>query len=198
MHPVVEYRSPEVVLFHANRVLVLGMTQQAEYRMHYETALRDALRARGVDAFRSMDLFDLSLSAPGQTEADLDRMEGLLLDRDFDAILLTKLTPEEEGLASLKETIQELGKTYDRFRDDYLEHQGIFYNQEAPDGQKVYFAETSLYCICVGKERDLLWRSRVRLRHPRKAGRVIAGYVDWLTATLERQQLILGLPSQGD
>lgn len=197
VRPEASYRSPDVVLFHANRVLVLGMTQQADYRIQYETALRDALHSKGVDAFRSIDLFDLSFSAAEQSEADLDRVEGQLLDRDFDAILLTKLIPQEEGFASLKGTIQELGKTYDRFRDDYLVHQGIFYDQEAPQAKNIYFVETSLYCICVGKERDLLWRSRVRLRHPRRADRTIAGYVDWLIATLEQEQLILGLPAHG-
>jgi hypothetical protein len=198
LHPEASYRSPDVVLFHANRVLVLGMTRQMDYRMHYETAMRDALRARGVDAVRSIDLFDLSFSGSEQSETDLDRMEARLLDRDFDAILLTKLTPqEEEEVASLKGTLQELGKTYDRFRDDYLVHQGIFYNQEAPEGQKSYWVETSLYCICVGKARDLLWRSRVRLRHPRKAGKAIDHYVDWMMGALEREQLILGLPGHG-
>ena len=48
-----------------------------------------------------------------------------------------------------------------RFSNDYLEHQDIYYDPEYYDSFNIYHAETSLYCICVGKEINLIWRGEV-------------------------------------
>ena len=138
------YKNPDIVLFHANRVLVVGMTPDYGSRERFESQLKEEFNKRGTEAVRSIDLFDVEFTASQRTEEELDKVEKQLLDKDFDAILFTKLVDTETSIA-LGEQIQEIGKTYDRFRDDYLIHQGIYYNQDDPRGREAYFAETSLY-----------------------------------------------------
>ena len=187
------HKNPEVVLFHANRVLVVGMTPNVAMREKFETRLRNEFISRGVDAVRSIDLFDVAFTTTERTEEELDRVEQQLLDKDFDAILFTKLV-DVETRKSLSRQIREMGKTYDRFREDYLIHQGIYYNQDGTGRKEDYVAETSLYCICVGKERQLVWRSNVRIMKTRNPERIIRRYVRLLIGNLEEQQLILGQP----
>jgi hypothetical protein len=188
------YKNPEVVLFHANRVLVVGMTPDMEAREQFETKLQDEFRERGVEAVRSIDLFDVAFTLAERTEAELDRVEQQLLDKDFDAILFTKLV-DVETRRSLGHQISEMGKTYDRFREDYLIHQGIYYDLNGTNQKEDYYAETSLYCICVGKERELIWRSEVRIQQTRNQDRIIRKYVSLLISSLESQQLIIGHPT---
>jgi hypothetical protein len=120
------YKNPDVVLFHANRVLIVGMTPEATAREKFESRLQTSFEKQGVDAVRSIDLFDVAFTASERTEAELDRVEQQLLDKDFDAILFTKLV-DVETRQSLGRQLREMGKAYDRFRDDYLVHQGIYY-----------------------------------------------------------------------
>ena len=188
------YKNPEVVLFHANRVLVVGMTPDMDAREQFETMLKDEFHERGVEAVRSIDLFDVAFTLAERTEAELDRVEQQLLDKDFDAILFTKLV-DVETRRSLGGHISEMGKTYDRFREDYLIHQGIYYDLNGTDQKEDYYAETSLYCICVGKEPELIWRSEVRIHQTRNPNKIIRKYVRLLISSLESRQLIIGRPS---
>ena len=187
------YKNPEVVLFHANRVLVVGMTPDMKAREQFESKLKEEFGKRGVEAVRSIDLFDVAFTTSERTEEELDRVEQQLLDKDFDAILFTKLV-DVETRRTLGRHISEMGPTYDRFREDYLLHQGIYYNLDGTTPKEDYYAESSLYCICVGKERELIWRSEVRIQRTRDPDRVIRKYVKLLISTLESQQLILGHP----
>ncbi len=191
VHLESSYKNPDVVLFHANRVLVVGMTPDAEAREKFESRLQASFEKRGVDAIRSIDLFDVAFTASERTEAELDRVEQQLLDKDFDAILFTKLV-DVETRQSLGRQLSEMGKAYDRFRDDYLMHQGIYYNQDGTDPRSDYYAETALYCICVGKERELIWRSDVRISNIRNTEKVIREYDRLLMSALEEAQLIIG------
>ncbi|MEJ2162213.1 MAG: hypothetical protein P8X60_02535 [Robiginitalea sp.] len=185
------YKNPEIVLFHANRVLVVGMTPDFGTREKFETQMQEKFDQQGVEAVRSIDLFDVTFTASQRTEEELDRVEQQLLDKDFDAILFTKLV-DRDTQVSLGYQIQEMGKTYDRFRDDYLIHQGIYYDQDETRRREEYFAETSLYCICVGKERELIWRSNLRISQTRNQTKLIRKYVELLVSSLEEQQLIIG------
>jgi hypothetical protein len=188
------HKNPEVVLFHANRVLVVGMTPDIKAREQFETKLQEEFSKRGVEAVRSIDLFDVAFTTSERTEAELDRVEQQLLDKDFDAILFTKLV-DVETRRSLGRHISDMGKTYDRFREDYLIHQGIYYNLDGTTPKEDYYAETSLYCICVGKERELIWRSEVRIQRTGNPDRVVRKYVKLLVSSLENQHLIIGHPT---
>lgn len=185
------YKDPDIVLFHSNKLLIVGMTRDLSARMAFETQLQELFEEEGVETIRSIDLFDVSFTESERSEEELDQVEQQLLDKDFDAILFTKVLGSETR-TSLRRKIGELEKTYEEFGEDYLLHQGIYYDRNQYEASTDYYAETSLYCICVGKERNLVWRSEILIANPRNVKKAVKDYIELITEEMESNQLILG------
>ena len=92
---VTNWKNPEYVIFHANKVLIVGMTQDQEARAKFETKLQKEFKKRKVESFRSIDLFDVEFTSSEKSEEELNEVEQQLLDKDFDAILFTKVIGSE-------------------------------------------------------------------------------------------------------
>lgn len=185
------YKNPDIVLFQSNKLLIIGMTRDMSARMAFEDQLKDLFEAEGVETVRSIDLFDVAFTESERSEEELDAVERQLLDKDFDAILLTKVLGTESR-TSLRRKIGELEKTYEDFDEDYLLHQGIYYDRNQYEASTEYYAETSLHCICEGKERDLIWRSEILISNPGNVRKVVREYVELVAEEMESKQLILG------
>ena len=186
---VENWKNPDIVLFNANKVLLVGMTQSEETREDFESQLKKEFTNRNVEAWRSIDVFDLSLTDSRKTEKELDEVEQSLLDKDFDAILLTKVTGSENRENFMK-SISRWDDHQSRFNDDYLEHQGIYYDDDYYEKFTVYHAETTLYCICEGKERAMIWRGVIDIADPNNVEKAIKDYIKLVISTLEEQDLI--------
>src|SRR6056297_3616503 len=183
------WKNPDIVLFDAYQVLVVGMVQDDSSRMEYETKFVEALKNQGVDAVRSMDLFDVEFTSTERSEKELEEVEQQLLDKGFDAILFTKVVGTENR-RTFKEHINDVDKMLVRFSNDYLEHQDIYYDPEYYDSFNIYHAETSLYCICVGKEIELIWRGEVDVTEPENINRTIDSYVKVVTKSMGKEDVI--------
>ena len=186
---VENWKNPDIVLFHANKVLLVGMVQNQNVRLDFEDHLKEEFEHRNVEAWRSLDVFDVSLTDSKKTEKELDAVERSLLDKDFDAILLTKITGSEDKENFIK-SISRWEDHQLRFNDDYLEHQGIYYDENYYENFTVYHAETTLYCICEGKERAMIWRGIIDITNPNNIDKAINDYVKLVIAALENQDLI--------
>lgn len=77
-----------------------------------------------------------------------------------------------------------------RFSTDYLEHQDIYYDPESYDSFNIYHLETSLYCICVGKERELIWRGNIDVTESPNVEKTIDAYIKLITDEMEKQDII--------
>ena len=186
---VENWKNPDIVLFNANKVLIVGMAQDKNNRESFETKLQHEFSERGVEAWRSIDIFDLSLTDSRKTETELDNVEQSLLDKDFDAILLTKITGSENRESFVK-SISRWDDHQSRFNDDYLEHQGIYYDNNYYEKFTVYHAETTLYCICEGKERAMIWRGIIEITEPDNIEKAIKDYVKMVIIAMEDQDLV--------
>ncbi|SDS12981.1 hypothetical protein SAMN05192545_0828 [Maribacter dokdonensis] len=186
---VENWKNPDIVLFKANKVLIVGMAQDKNNRESFETKLQHEFSERGVEAWRSIDIFDLSLTDSRKTETELDNVEQSLLDKDFDAILLTKITGSENRESFVK-SISRWDDHQSRFNDDYLEHQGIYYDDNYYEKFTVYHAETTLYCICEGKERAMIWRGIIEITEPDNIEKAIKDYVKMVIIAMEDQDLV--------
>ncbi|MCE2611564.1 hypothetical protein LVD13_01175 [Flavobacteriaceae bacterium D16] len=186
---VSNWKNPDIVIFDAYKVLVVGMTPNEEGRELFETKLVREFKRSGVEAMRSIDLFDVAFTNTPRTEAELDAVEEQLLAKDFDAILFTKILGSENR-QSFRQRMSETDRYYERFRDDYLSHQDIYYNKDYYEEFPVYHAETSLYCICVGKERSLIWRSAIDVTDPQNIRRTVDDYVELVVVAMTEQDLI--------
>ncbi|HDZ03434.1 hypothetical protein LCGC14_0266500 [marine sediment metagenome] len=186
---VENWKNPDIVLFNANKVLIVGMAQSDDTRENFESELQEEFTNRNVEAWRSIDIFDLSLTDSRKTDKELDNVEQSLLDKDFDAILLTKITGSENRDNFVK-SISRWDDHQSRFNDDYLEHQGIYYDDTYYEKYTVYHAETTLYCICEGKERAMIWRGIIEITEPDNIDKAIKDYVKLVIIAMEDQDLV--------
>ncbi|MCX2720099.1 hypothetical protein [Lentiprolixibacter aurantiacus] len=183
------WKNPEIVVFDAYKVLVVGMTPNEEGREMFETKMVREFKRNGVEAMRSIDLFDVEFTNTPRTDVELDEVEEQLLARDFDAILFTKVLGSENR-QSFRQRMADIEGYDDRFRDDYLSHQDIYYDADYYDEFTVYHVETSLYCICVGKERSLIWRCAIDVTDPASIRKTVDDYVELLVVAMMEQDLI--------
>jgi hypothetical protein len=183
------WKNPDIVIFDANKVLIVGMTSNSKAQKEFETKMKRHFSNRGVEAMRSLDVFDVKFTDSQRSEDELDDVEQSLLDKDFDAILFTKILGSENK-ETFRKDMADVDSYYDKFKDDYLSHQDIYYDENYYDEYKVYHAETSLYCICVGKERELIWRGIIDITDPSNIKNVIDDYIKLVVLAMEEQDLI--------
>ncbi|MFM1878250.1 MAG: hypothetical protein RLZZ241_1116 [Bacteroidota bacterium] len=184
-------KNPEIVLFHANKLLIVGMSRDPGARNAFESRLQRAFNAEGIEAVRSLDVFDVRFTESERSEAELDEVDQRLIDLDFDAVLITRVIGSETR-TTLREKIQEIDASYDRFSEDYLLHQGVYYDRSYYELATEYYTETALYCICQGKERNLIWKASMLVSDPTNVDQVVKEYIGLLLEEMERLQLILG------
>ncbi|NNE02249.1 MAG: hypothetical protein HKN52_03705 [Eudoraea sp.] len=183
------WKNPEIVIFDAYKVLVVGMTPNKKAQQNFETKMVQEFTQRNIEAMRSIDLFDVAFTEASKSEAELDDVEEQLLDKDFDAILFTKILGTENR-ETFSQKLAEIERTNERFKDDYMSHQDIYYDDNYYDQYTVYLVETSLYCICVGKERELIWRGVIEITDPIVVNKTIETYIGLVVEEMERQELI--------
>jgi len=183
------WKNPDIVIFDASKVLIVGMTSNSKAQEGFETKMKKEFTNRGVEAMRSVDLFDVEFTDSQRSEEELDEVEQSLLDKDFDAILFTKILGSED-IETFRKEMVDINSYYDNFKDDYLSHQDIYYDENYYDQYKVYHAETALYCICVGKERVLIWRGIIDITDPSNIKNVIDDYIQLVVLAMEEQDLI--------
>lgn len=186
---VTEWKNPDIVIFDTNKVLIVGMTKNEDARLKFETKLKEEFSKRNIEAFRSVDLFDIAFTSSERSEEELSEVEQQLLDKDFDAILFTKVIGYESR-KTFRRKINEFDGLITSFRDDYLSNQSIYYDDEYYGQFTVYNAETSLYCICVGKERELIWRGNIDIMNPNNVKKSVDDYVRLIVLALKQQDFI--------
>lgn len=186
---VENFKNPDIVLFDADKVLIVGMTQNQDARASFESRLKKEFEKRKVEAMRSLDVFDIDFTDSKKTEEQLDDMEQSLLDKDFDAILLTKIVGSENR-QDLMRAISSWDRYQGRFNEDYLAHQEIYYDEGYYDTFTIYQAQTTLYCICEGKERAIIWMGSIDITDPKNIEKSIKDYIELVVVALEEQDLI--------
>ncbi len=186
---VENWKNPDIVLFHANKVLIVGMAQSKDARANFESQLQKEFAQRDVEAMRSLDVFDVDFTDIKRTDKELDDVEQSLLDKGFDAILLTKIIGSENRESFLTTTSKWDDHRGD-FYDDYLSHQDIYFNEDYYETFTIYHAQTTLYCICEGKERSMIWRGSIDIMDPKNIDKTVKDYIKLVVKAMEEQDLI--------
>ncbi|MCW8981298.1 hypothetical protein [Altibacter sp.] len=185
-----QWKSPDTPVFEANKVLVIGMTANIDSRRMFEDELVTRLEKEGVIAVKSVDFFDTSFTNAERTEAELNTIENQLLQAGFDAVLISKVIGSEDR-TTLVGSINAFRKDMGSFREYYYENQRIYSEAQQSSSYKVYHTETSLFCLCPGKERELLWKGMIDVVDPQRPQRAVADYARILMKEMEQQQMLL-------
>lgn len=186
---VEQWKNPNVDSLYISKVLIVGMTPNLEARKKFEELLKKEYTAKGIEAVMSLELFDPTFTTDKKTPEELKVIENILTSNFFDAVLFTKVVGSETK-KSYSKTYREKKYLDMRFQEDYYNHQEIFYNPKYYDEYKVYRAETSLYCICPTKDRELVWKGSIDIVDPTSIDKTVNDYVNLLLLVLEEQQLL--------
>lgn len=184
-----EYINTENPNFQANKVLVVGLTPDGGLQRQFEYSLQQALETEDVIAVKSVDYFESTFSENNQTEENLKNIENELLIAGFDAVLFSKVTGQESKV-TMAQSYRNLTKSFESFTDYYYENRPITSTGLSED-YAVYNTETSLYCLCPGMERDLIWRGKIDIVNPPGAASTIRDYVKTLVQTLKKNNLLI-------
>ncbi|RZS99706.1 hypothetical protein [Aquimarina brevivitae] len=188
---VENWKNPDIDTFEANKVLVIGITPQEDARKSFEKKLVSALQRNDVNAVESLDYFNNNFTSQPRTEEEIYSLERELLANGFDAILISKVIGTEEKV-SLVQAYRNLDRTFNSFRDDYYENQSIYQNdKDNYEEYKIHHAQSSLYCICPDKEREILWKGAIDVTEPDNVRSAINDYVKLLIWALSEQQLLI-------
>lgn len=184
-----EYVNAETPNFQANKVLVVGLTPDGDMQRQFEYSLVQALEAENVIAVKSVDFFTTSFNANHQSEENLDTIEKDLINAGFDAVLFSKVTGQESKV-KITQSYRNVAKSFESFQDYYNENRPVYGSGQTED-YPVYNTETSLYCLCPGKDRDLIWRGKIDIVDPPAATTTIRDYVKTLISTLKKNNLLI-------
>lgn len=186
---VQQYKNPETGVFIANKVLVVGITADKELRRSYEKKMVESLDKYDVVAVKSIDFFEKSFTDHKKSLEQLNEIEKRLLDADFDAILFTSVVGQESRV-TLVDSYRNFARSYQTFEDYYYGNQHLYF-KEQQERYQVYTTETSLFCICPGKERELLWRGEIEVVDANKVDRNIKSYMTVLFKSFKENNLLI-------
>ncbi|OED41030.1 hypothetical protein AB832_03455 [Flavobacteriaceae bacterium (ex Bugula neritina AB1)] len=184
------WKNPDIRIFEAQKVLVIGITHELDNRKVFERKLTAELKKKNVNAVKSLNFFEKFYTDSPKTEKELMNLESMLLEEGFDAILLSKVLGVEDKVTVISAT-RNLDKTFRSFREDYYDNQHIYHDKNYYEGYQIFHAETSLYCICPDKERELIWKGSIDVTEPENVKKAVGDYVKVLIWALQEQQLLI-------
>ena len=184
-----EYVNAEHPYFQANKVLVIGLTPDGGLQRQFEYSLVNALMAENIMAVKSSDYFEEPIYEIDQSEENLANLKIQLMEAGFDAVLFSKITGQQSKV-TVVQSYRNLIKSFESFNDYYNQNRPVHGNEQIED-YPVYNTETSLYCLCSEKERDLVWRAQIDIVDPPKAATTIRDYIKTLVRTLEKNNLLI-------
>ncbi len=187
---VENWKNPDIDTFEAQKVLVIGITPDDGNRKVFEKKLEAELKKSGINAVKSLGFFQENFTISPRTEEELMALEEQLIQQGFDAILLSKVVGIEDKVTIVK-AYRNLDRNFKSFRDDYFENQEIYHDEEYYEEYQVFHAESSLYCICPDKDRELIWRGSIDITEPESTKKAVNDYVKVLIWALKGQQLLI-------
>ncbi|SDS57748.1 hypothetical protein SAMN05216503_3502 [Polaribacter sp. KT25b] len=183
------WKNPAIDSLVISKVLIVGMTSNIEARKEFEQKLKKEFESRGIEAVMSLELFEPTFTAEKKSKEELRIVEKILATSYFDAILFTKIKGIENKTVYTK-TFKNKEHLDIRFKDDYYKNQEIFYNPDYYKKFDIYHAETSLYCICPVKERELMWKGSIDIIDPSSTEETVNDYVNLLIFALEEENVL--------
>lgn len=186
---VENWKNPDIETYSPTKVLIVGITSNIEARVQFEKQLRDELTIRGIETVMSIDYLKPNFTSNKKTEEELKALEDTLLYNGFDTIILSKVIGVEDKI-DYREDFNDNESSYIKFKEDYLRYQDAYYNPDYYNEYTIYHTETSMYCICPSKNRELIWKGYIDITDPNSMNEIINEFVRLVIIVLEEQQLI--------
>jgi hypothetical protein len=185
------WKNPDIISYQPSKVLVIGLTSNEDARLQFESMFKKDLELRGSEVVMGINILDSTPKNDKLTDEALNKLENQLLLDGFDTILLTKIVGVQEQI-TYRENYDGYDETYRRFKEEYLMYQDAYYNPDYYKAYTIYKAETSMYCICPTKARELIWKGHINITDPQSQSieKTVNDYVRLVLVALEEERLI--------
>ncbi|MCH2034920.1 MAG: hypothetical protein MK202_15535 [Tenacibaculum sp.] len=190
-HLIQQYKNPDTGYFESNKLFIIGLEGDFQLREQFEKSLVRSFEKENVRAVKSIDFFEDSFTKKKKTIEELNKIETTLLNAEFDAVLLTKVTGTEKRYYT-SSMVHQFMTSNQTFEDYYYGNQYKYLREKGKkEDYTVYMVETSLYCICPDKERELLWRGEIELTDTKNNQKNINNYIKTLFKHLKENDLLV-------
>ncbi|TVZ27572.1 hypothetical protein JM83_2622 [Gillisia sp. Hel_I_86] len=186
---VEQYTNPALQNLKIKKVLVIGMTPDIEVRRIFEKKVADEFYKRDVIAVESIDFFEKSFAENQKSEEQLNQIQEQLIEANFDAVLLAKVTGQEEKVG-VAQAYRDFLRDFNSFTDYYYYNQEIYGSQES-ENYVLYHTETALYCLCPATERQVLWKATIDIVDTERLVKNINDYIKVLFKSLKDGRVLL-------
>ncbi|MCH3882888.1 MULTISPECIES: hypothetical protein [Tenacibaculum] len=186
---VESWKSPDIDTLTVTKVLVIGMTPNIQARREFEKKIKDEYTVRGIEAVMSLDVLDPNFTFDSLPENQIKIIENILTSNFYDAVLFTKVKGVEDRVV-YNDNFERKEYLDVKFKEDYNNHLKIINDPKYYDKYKVYHAETSLYCICPTKDRELVWKGSINIVDPTSVEETVNDYVNVLILAMEELNLL--------
>jgi hypothetical protein len=184
-----EWKNSDIESIDIYKILIVGMTSNSEAREAFESRLKNEFQRRGIEAVKSISLFDPGFTTTQKSKKELDSIENVLVLKGFDTVLFTKVIGVEDKIV-YADTYKNDVNTFRKFKEDYLMYQDVYYNPDYYNEYTIYHTESSLYCICPTKPRELVWKGYIDITDPTSTEKTVDEYVNLIMVALEEHQFI--------
>ncbi len=186
-----QYKNPDTGFFESNKLFIIGLEGNLKIRQKFEKELSKAFDEEHVRSVKSIDFFEDSFTKEKKSIEELNEIEKTLLKTGFDAILITKIIGSEKRYYTSR-MLHEYMTSNQTFEDYYFGNQYKYLKQKGkPEDYTIHIIETSLYCICPDKERELLWRGEIEIKDTKSNSKNISNFIDVLFENLKENELLL-------
>ena len=185
---VEQYSNSESDSFQPKKILIVGLTPDGGLQRQFEYSMVKAFEKKNVIAVKSVDLFGEPFKISEDLENEWEVFESQLLNAGFDAVLLSKITGQENRV-TIAQSYRNLARTFDSFGDYYKENQSVSQQGQIED-YPVLNTETSLYCICPEQKNELVWRGNIDIINAPDSQKTIRDYIKTLIKTLKRNNYL--------
>ena len=186
------WKNDEVLSFKPQKILVLGVTDNLTARKIFESKLAEEFERRNISASESTEVFDVSFTNSEKTNDEIDRMEGQLKDKGFDAVIISVVKGVDEN-RNYSNGYYTVNYNWRRFGRYYYRYQNIYYNPGYYNEFKTYHVETSIYNVKEDDKKSLVWVGALDIVDPQNISDTVNEYVAKIVQQLEKEGVITKL-----
>ena len=186
------WKNDEVLSFKPQKILVLGVTDNLTARKIFESKLAEEFERRNISASESTEVFDGSFTNSEKTNDEIDRMEGQLKDKGFDAVIISVVKGVDEN-RNYSNGYYTVNYNWRRFGRYYYRYQNIYYNPGYYNEFKTYHVETSIYNVKEDDKKSLVWVGALDIVDPQNISDTVNEYVAKIVQQLEKEGVITKL-----
>ena len=172
------WQNPQYVPARFDRVMVIGVSQQAGLRRSLEDEFVARLAAEGVNAVPSYHFI------PEEGQMPEARLRAAVREANADGILMTRLVRVERRTEVTPGSYTPVIDLYPWYSAAWFEH----YEPPRVYQYDVFFSETTLYDV---RQNQLVWSGTVQTTQPGNLNKEIKKYVTTVVRALKNENILV-------